>query len=450
MRHHTPPAPPADGLRAARTTRRTAAGAAVVALALAGCAQGLVSPAMTPHQDATSTREDAVVVARSEQRGPAPTRALGTPAEPAVTPETSAAPERQVAPERRSTPRPTETKSAPRTPSPTTSPTKKTKPSPSKSPAPKPSKKPKPTKSPSPSPSRPPEQPAGKRLAALHPFSSDSPANVAIGSGAKFGDKDHAMTRGLRIPTPTINHTRWSIAVAHATTSDPVATLRDTKSGKNYTIHIPRNARTTEGTDGHLSIIQPDGRTAYELYKAEKRSDTEWTSTRVVQTDLLSDGLRDGARASSISHLIGLIRAHEVAEKDIPHVLALGLPDESLKDGFVWPARGQDTSQNRYSGTVPMGSLFAIPPDVDLKSLELTAEGLALGRALQRYGAYVLVRASTGALFAEPTADAGGVNRMKSDYQKKLYPLLRPVTNNSAETPGGGGTPGRPPAPQPH
>ncbi|NLF05863.1 MAG: hypothetical protein GX593_12795, partial [Actinomycetales bacterium] len=192
-----------------------------------------------------------------------------------------------------------------------------------------------------------------------------------------------------------------------------------------------------------------DGRWAYELYKATKQSDTAWTSTRVVKTDLFSDGLKDGSRASSISHLIGLIRTHVVAEKKIPHALAIGLPDEALKKGWVWPANSEDTSGNKYAGTVPMGSLFAIPPDVNLDSLGLSGEGLALGRALQDYGAYVLVRASTSALFAEPTADNAATNRMKSDYQKKLYKLLRPVTNNTESTPGGGGTPRQPAPPGP-
>lgn len=255
--------------------------------------------------------------------------------------------------------------------------------------------------------------------------------------------------QGLSGVTPTINRDRWSIAVAYAKSSDPLVTLRDTKKSKTYKIHIPRDATTTYGTDKHLSVIQPDGRTAFELYKAEKQSDTAWTSTRVVETDLFSDGLKDGARASSISHLIGLIRTHEVAAKKIPHVLAIGLPDSSLKKGWVWPARSEDTSGNLYSGTVPMGSLFAIPPDVDLSKLDLSPEGLALGRALQDYGAYVLVRASTAALFAEPDADATATNRMKSDYQKKLYELLRPVTNNTADNPGGGGTPRQPAPPGP-
>lgn len=443
-------------LSLARRVRRTTVTAAVGLLALAGCAHPVIS---TQADGADIGSRGDVTVARSEAdgRGVPPSSRSASPSAPDA--------DRVSKPERAKrtgpTPSPSTTKSAPRTPRPTPSETKKPKPSPTATPSPTPSKEPtkSPTKKPSPSPTtpsptpttQPPKQqpPSGKRLASLHPFSSDSPANVAIGSGAKYGSTSEPRYKGLVSAVPTINSTSWSIAVAYAKSSDPLASLKDTKSGKSYKIHIPRNARTTKGSDGHLSIIQPDGRTAHELYAATKISDTEWTSTRVVETDLFSDGLKDGARASSISHLIGLIRTHEVAERKIPHVLALGLPDESLKNGWVWPARSEDTSNNKYSGTVPMGSLFAIPPDVDVTKLGLTPEGLALAHALQDYGAYVLVRAGTAALFAEPTVDQPAIERMKSDYQKKLFELLRPVTNNSAKTPGGGGTPRQAPAPPP-
>lgn len=463
----TTPAAPTSATR----VRRIALGAAAMGLALAGCAQAAVSPASDRALD--GSRADAVVVSRDGSTG------RGTPPD-SQTPEPSAAGAKIKAqkPERakRTGPRPspTTTKSAPRTPKPTpsTRPTKKPKPSPTrtttprptpsptatKSPRPKPSPtptstkspKPKPSPTPTPTSSPKPKPPAGTRLAALHPFSSSSPANTAIGSKAKYGSASDSRMKGLTSAVPTINSTNWSIAVAYAKSSDPVATLKDTKAGKSYKIHIPKNAKVTGGTDRHLSVIQPDGRTAYEIYAATKISSTEWTSTRVVKTDLFSDGLRDGARASSVSHLIGLIRTHEVAAKKIPHVLALGLPNESLKSGFVWPARAQDTSNNKYSGTVPMGSLFAIPADVDLSKLDLTPEGLALARALQDYGAYVLIRSGTAALYAEPDADSAALGRMKSDYQKKLFELLRPVTNNAESTPGGGGTPRQPvlPAPQ--
>jgi len=451
-RHLASPARP-DALSAARLVRRATAGAAAVALLLAGCAHGVVST--TSLGGPTARDDSAVAVSRGSERT-APTEP--TAASPATSGGASPSATSETMLPAEPTPSPSTTKSAPRKPEPR--PTKTRKPKPPATPTPEPTAKPKPEPSPTPSPtpteppapkpSPTPEPPSqGTRLAALHPFSSGSPANTAIGSKARFGGSDHAMMRGLALADPTINRQNWSIAVAYAKSSDPVATLTDTTSKKKYTIHIPKDASTTGGTDQHLSIIQPDGRWAYELYKATKQSDTAWTSTRVVKTDLFSDGLADGARASSISHLIGLIRTHEVAERKIPHVLAIGLPDAALKKGWVWPAQGEDTSNNQYSGTVPMGSLFAIPPDVDLDTLGLSAEGLALGRALQDYGAYVLVRASTAALFAEPSADGTATDRMKSDYQKKLYELLRPVTNNSESTPGGGGTPRRPAPPAP-
>ncbi len=60
--------------------------------------------------------------------------------------------------------------------------------------------------------------------------------------------------------------------------------------------------------------------------------------------------------------------------------------------------------------------------------------------AASDYGAHVLDRAGNVALYAEPTADQTIVTAMKTDWQKKLYPLMRVVTNNTATNISGGGT----------
>ena len=99
----------------------------------------------------------------------------------------------------------------------------------------------------------------------------------------------------------------------------------------------------------------------------------------MVQTDLLSTGMTAGARASGISHLHGLIRTEEVAALHIPHTLAMGIDNDQLKSGYVWPARAQDgDGVTAYSGTIPMGTMFVIPRSVDINSLVLSPEGRAL------------------------------------------------------------------------
>ena len=112
-----------------------------------------------------------------------------------------------------------------------------------------------------------------------------------------------------------------------------------------------------------------------------------------------------------------------------------------LKPGQVWPARLQDSNAaTAYKGPIPMGTMMGIPPSVDLSKLGLSAEGMALGKALQDYGAHVLVRSSTVALFAEPASDSVAVYRMRADWKAKLFPLMRVVTNNTATNVAGGGT----------
>jgi len=244
-----------------------------------------------------------------------------------------------------------------------------------------------------------------------------------------------------------VNRANWSIAVQVATSNDPVATVTNLKNGEVYKIRVPRDTTATTGTDMHVGVIQPDGVTGWEFYKFTNVGTDKWTTTRAVKTDLRGDGMADGARASGISFYIGLIRAQELKALSIKHVLAIGLPDELLKDGPVWPARTQDANgATAYSGNVPMGTMAAIPPDVNIDAMKLTPEGKALGHALQDYGALVLVRSGTASLFCELSCDPTQASAANAAFDQ-LYPLMRVVTNNTAATPGGGGTPRQPALP---
>ena len=285
------------------------------------------------------------------------------------------------------------------------------------------------------------------RNPALQPFSVTSPANVSFGSGAKFESSSATKTKALLRGNPMLNAASWSIAVAIATSKDPLAKVTNVSNGEVLHFRMPSGAQVTTGTDKHMTVVQPDGHTAYECYKMTKVGTNTWTTTYLVETDLRTDGLDGGARASGISQVMGLIRSQEVAALSIPHTLAIGIPDSMLKSGQVWPARLQDSNaSSAYKGSIPMGTMLGIPPSVDLTKLGLTAEGMALGKAMQDYGAHVLVRSDRVALFAEPVSDAAKVSRMRADYVHKLFPLLRVVTNNSESNVAGGGTRRRPPA----
>jgi hypothetical protein len=87
-----------------------------------------------------------------------------------------------------------------------------------------------------------------------------------------------------------------------------------------------------------------------------------------------------------------------------------------------------------------MGSLIALPRTVDISKLPLSPEGQALARALQNYGGYVVDRAGTAALYCEVACDGTATTRMATDW-KILFKEMRVVTNSSAASIGGGGTP---------
>ncbi len=286
---------------------------------------------------------------------------------------------------------------------------------------------------------------AATRDAYLHPFASTSPWNTAIGSSAKFEAAGGTRITSFLTAKPVINSAVWSTPVYRATNSDVYATLKSVRTGQSWKIRIPSAAKGAAGSggyaDGHATIVQPDGKTVYDTYKLVKKSSTLWEAQVAKVADLKGSGTHLGVRAAGTPGMAGLIRAHEVKNKAIPHALAIAVPDAVLKSGFVWPAKSQDTNgATAYKGQIPMGSLLALPGSVNLSTMGLSPEGLALGKALQNYGAYVVDRSSMDSLYCEVACDPTATARMSADW-KRLQLQMRVVLNNTSTTVGGGGTP---------
>jgi hypothetical protein len=325
----------------------------------------------------------------------------------------------------------------------------------------------------------------GTRNAGLWPFSASSPWNTPVGSGAQFEAVGGPMTSNLRAKTigswtiiPWLNAAQYSHPVYFAKASDPRVFV-DSPWDPDMWVHIPANAVPAQGTDGHLHVVQPDGRTIIEMWVVRPSSGT-WTAGRLEVGDLHSDGLGpdNGTRAYGGSSIAGLIRTWEVDPTDpnytdgtIRHALAVGLPAGMLKytggnsgydangygtaRGYVWPATEQDyDSPGSYYGQVPMGSLLAIPKNVNIDSLGLSPATKAVAKALQDYGAYVVDRAggNTMAFYAEPTTPGSWQNAIvgpnwSAGELETIRQQLRVVTNNGPDSVGGGGS--RPIGPAP-
>jgi len=288
-----------------------------------------------------------------------------------------------------------------------------------------------------------PDYPTGSRLARLQPFSSDSAFNTAMGSGATFETSSDTMTAALlAIATPYINRENWSVAAYQADVEDPWVTITDpSTSAVVGQAWIPTSATPTGGTDKHVAIIWPDGRTVQEMYSFTRVSDTSVTSGFTLRNDMHGTGLTAGTRASGTSILGGLIRSTDLANGVIPHTLSMGIANTNLQAGFVWPARSQDSDAGTaYTGTIPMGTMFAIPPSVNLNSLGLTTTaGMWLATCLQDYGAHIMIRSSDVTLYAELACSDTLISNMRVDFPT-IRDQLRRVTNNTAGNISGGGT----------
>ncbi len=281
---------------------------------------------------------------------------------------------------------------------------------------------------------------AAVRDARRWPFASSSPWNTPIGASAQFASSTADPRYGdLTDAYVAINAQTWSMSTYVASTSDPVRTV--TSHAGTWQYRIPDNAVAAGPADGdrHLLVIDSTGSYVDECWLATKQADSSWWCEYHVRNDLRGSGVLDGGvRAYGGSALAGLIRTWEIQQGKIGHALAMAVPRRDMKHGPVWPASSEDGNAI-YGGSLPMGSLVAIPRSVDLSSLGLSSGGLVIATAMRDFGAYLVDASENFTLFAEPSAE-GILSGARADLDK-IRAQLRVVTNNSPSTPGGGGTP---------
>lgn len=276
--------------------------------------------------------------------------------------------------------------------------------------------------------------PAAFRTTDSQPFRADSIWNTPIGTQATFESGTDPATANFLSATPVINDTLngYGFYLNIARPTDPLGT--GTYTGSNgqsvtFTHRIPHDPVISAGSDGSMRII--DGRYVYDYWKTTKVDDLTYTAEFITRTDLLGTGMNTGTRAARFPTSGGLVRSHEISKCYIPHALCISIPPECLKRGFVWPAAAEDAAKVTYSGQVPMGSFFAIPPEVDISALGLSQEGYALAECLQNYGMYVGDASGSAAISVDGEAAVvmrPALERMRADWSN-LFPKLRRVTN---------------------
>lgn len=291
------------------------------------------------------------------------------------------------------------------------------------------------------------------------PFTQDSLWNTPIGT-ATYQSNSGAQTYSIQ-HEPGVN--TWigysAIQISQASLSDPVKTWHIaglTGDAREYgaydfapvdiQLHTPADV-SFNTVDGWSIIVQPDGQHYIETWLGQSNPDGSISTGFAVENSLSGDGFsepgrHDGIRAGGMSLLGGLVTADDLSTLHIDHAIAMATA--STQTGpqsapYVYPAQSADDWTSQYTGTVPVGSMFAIPKDVDLTKIGIqTPEGMALAKAYQDYGGYVTDTAGPSTL-QMAYLEAGGVtdqqvNNLFTDMQA-IREHIQLVTSHTAGEP---------------
>lgn len=250
------------------------------------------------------------------------------------------------------------------------------------------------------------------------PYAAGSPFNQQVGNAPVHPDSAALVAGALQWGPPaslTAGTAETSSDFGHpvyfSQPGDPLYTLRPTEHwGRNTIagtrIRIPAGARPAGGSDGHMTVVTPDG-WEYDFWRAQAPPPGGGTLTFAWggRVRITGDGLGGSATAAHFGALAGVIRPEELAAGRIDHALFIVLrctasgtsfgfgarKRQSWLGSYIYPAAaGASTCDEGNSGLPPLGARFALA----MSSSQIAGLGLprwkrAILTALARYGGYV-------------------------------------------------------------
>lgn len=264
------------------------------------------------------------------------------------------------------------------------------------------------------------------------PFSSNSPWNTRIDMAPADANSAAALrlAAARRAVTTTsvgtlqrsatrtpaggivINTDRWTTLVVSGGAATQLRCRQqpcgDPADRLPRTLAIPANAKPDPRYDGWMTVI--DGGTAYDLWRARRLADGSISYAFARRWSLTGAGTGDprrpSVRGSGLPLVAGLITESELARGEINHALAIAVPSPAAGRS-VSPASA--TNGSGPGDSVALGARLRLRADVRLPSR--TPAGRRLSRqqerardamlvALRRYGAIVVDRSETPALYA--------------------------------------------------
>ena len=316
----------------------------------------------------------------------------------------------------------------------------------------------------------------------LNPCSAATAMKRPIGSNATYGGSTHTMTlswlrSGNAAGMLALNATTsgwgagfWDCSSTTGTVSVTVRARTDasasTKSRLPITIRVPNGFNASDyGPEGRdNTAILYDGTNFRDFWKIRAVTENSIYEVGAFPGAHAAGGQGHGGNprstsASGLWHEGMTIRGHEwnnASTGKCEHMLGIGLGSKSthavgpqIGPSFVWPATSGDNSMAQNTGTIPYGTIFAIPSPAkggpDPSTLSLGADTSLKARLywqMRNYGWVVCDQSNNPSLRCDQTLTEANRSALQT-AARALYPYMRPITNvgTSGSNPIGGGTP---------
>lgn len=236
------------------------------------------------------------------------------------------------------------------------------------------------------------------------PWQPGSPFNTPLPSNAVLDPNSAAVANylggGTRQQIANIYHYGWPVFNADAGTPRVTVTARmnwGTNPFAGMAVPMPTGVAPNAGSDGHAAVIDWTTGRVYEFWQLQKVDATHWTVswgqiTPNVFTGIGNERIGGGSsKGSGMSGLAGLVRTREIRAGVIDHALEFA-SDGVTPNVFRFPANktdGTNMASLPAAATIAEGTRVRLDPSINLAAIPGISPGeLAVGRALQTYGAF--------------------------------------------------------------
>jgi hypothetical protein len=243
------------------------------------------------------------------------------------------------------------------------------------------------------------------------PLASDAP--IAPDSGALVAD----LVRQVGAYGSWVNTTQYSTPVYRVPATQPTvpvtldapsSPVNDALAAQLRDVPLPAGALPADGADAHAVVWDRSGDRIWEFWGLRKLTDTwhaRWGGE--IAPASTSSGVLPwpyGATATGLALHGGLMLPAEVQAGNIPHALALAVPDVAAT---VFAAPANRTDGTVFGAGIPAGTRFRLPAGLDIRSLGLPWAAAVMAQAAQRYGIVVRDKGGAVAFYGEDPKSLG-------------------------------------------